>query len=223
MTTVDSDRFLKLLGRIEAGAEPEGWDKPAKLYVIYDASIGDCDQQYQQMPFAPVIRLGTYAAALCIPPYLFSSEPAHALFRWALNLAEGGPAVAPIIKMLRTPGLLGFAFQFEGWSKAATKEQREQYNDVDFATVAGSREVRAVVAVDIGPQYYQVGRIRGDQPTSLLFPPGKARGAIAESLFTSVAVMLGLPIPPIKAVPVGWTWDKFTDMPVSVSGMESSL
>lgn len=212
--TIDPDLISQLLTRVEADAHRRGWDEPAEIYVLYDASDRETDQAYRSlMSFrGPAIRRQHYAAQAAMPRAALDGHPVHALFRFSLNLraSEEHPAPAAVIGMLRQPGFLGVAFQSEGWMRTANSlEERDALGDVRFADIPGSVETRHVHAVDTEGNEYVAFRERGKKPR--LERPGfggmeHMGGAIIESLRAIVALVAGLPVPEIDNVPSQWDW-----------------
>lgn len=215
MTDIDPDAIGRLLLRVEADAHRRGWDQPAVLYVLYDARDSETDRVYRHLMGirGPAIRVQPYAAQSAVPGYALDGNPAHALFRFALNIkGSDHPIVEAVVGMMRQPGFVGMAFLYEGYARSyGTREERDAEGDVLFADMPGSVEMRGVLAADIGGIDYLVARSRGEKP--VLSRAGdfeEAGGSIIESLRVIVAKVADRPLPELVNKPTRWTWERET-------------
>jgi hypothetical protein len=213
--TPDPEVIGRLLMRIESDAHRRGWDESPDLYVLYDARDHESDSAYRNVLASrrgPAVRVAPYAAQSAVPQSALDGNPAHALFRFALNVSGGEhPAVEYVLATLRQRGFLGLAFLHEGWTRTvASQEERAALGDVRFADIPGSVEMRFVAGYDIAGVDYVVSRARGKSPELHSTSSGdfkEVTGAIYESLRIIVAKVAGLPVPEWENVPSRWDWD----------------
>ena len=212
--TPDPDLIGRLVLRVEADAHRGGWDAPAALYVLYDTTDPDTDATYRDV-MAPrrgaPVRCHPYAGQSAVPESAFHGNPAHALFRFALNTRGDHPMADLVLGTIRRPGFLGLAFLYEGWMRTAkTKEERDALGAVRFADIPGSVELRSIMAADIAGNDYLVMRERGQKPELHRGDDddlNEMSGAIIESLRSIVAKVAGLPLPDLDTIPSQWDWD----------------
>jgi hypothetical protein len=209
VSALDQEALGRLLLRVEAEAHRRGWDEPAAFYVLYDARDQATDRAYRSIMsgMGSAIRVAPYAAQSAIPAAVFDGNPAHALFRFNLNLRSNHAMIKVLLDHFRQPGFVGVAFQVETWMRYAdSKEERDALGPKRFAGLVGSIEARHVMAADIAGKDYVVQRQRGEKPV-ILEDIGEMEGAVVESLRAIVAAIQGQPMPEVDNVPSLWNWD----------------
>lgn len=207
--TVDTHAMTQLILDVEARANSRGWDKPPAFYVLYDPTDAATEDAYRFLAaqLGAPIRSGGYAAQEAIPPAIFSGSPSHGLFRMAFNLAYSDhPPALVVAKVMAQPGFVGAAFMCEGWQRSYQSRQAyDQERSTEtrrLADIPGSIEQRSVFVHLVDGTDLMVVRRRGQAPISAT----RLEGSVIESLRTIVAVVAGLPLPPVPTLPSGWVW-----------------
>lgn len=212
MTQIDKAQVSRLLERVELQTHREGWDKPARLHLIYDTAHRASHRAYQKTIAVsqgqPVRCADTsYAAQSLVSARMFGpGNPAHALFRLAWNLASSThPVVRGFAAILSQPAFMGLAFTFEGWGRVGTLAERASWGEKAFVDMPGSIESRTVFGTDVNDDTYYISRNRGE-PAQDLSAKGCPKGAVVECLATIVAKVAGKPVHPMNGAPRGFNW-----------------
>lgn len=175
----------KLLRRIEAYNHADGWHDDAHMtvYAIYDHHdvVTATVIQRATSNMGKPIRNSRYSAAPMIPPRMFDFafhriglQPSAALERFAFNAAYidentsfsageewVGESTMILRRMLRMPGILGFAISSEAYgNKNVSSEQLRPY--VHIGETEGAKELRTVLMVDMQDRVHAVVRHRGE-------------------------------------------------------------
>jgi hypothetical protein len=183
----DVNTLGQLLLRAEAVTHRDGWDEPARVFVLVDAeeqpNTAAEFQQRMRREGQPV-RVGGYLAQPLLGPGVFvamaSIRPPDLLRQFGLGLAYGPsevPALARERELLRAPGVVGFAIVHEAW----VNEDPTRPAGVRLADVPGSYEARMLLAATLTGEVVAARRRRG-QPPSLLSDTWKMRGELLVSL-----------------------------------------
>lgn len=173
MTVVAPDRFSRLMRKIEGLADVAGWDAFPAAYVVYDlaeaetaAAFDYCMARHPSL--GPPVKVGGYAAQQLIAGAWFirdGIEPATALTNFALNLAyaDSEPDIQQMIGVLRRPGVLGFAFCYEGYGSLDMQNApRVLLGEFDHVSdLPDAEEGRVVQGHDVQNRQYRVTRRRG--------------------------------------------------------------
>jgi hypothetical protein len=194
----------RLLRRLEADAERDGWHESAvmSVFVIYDhhdVVTDDLLRRVMARMGAPV-RTARYTAQPMLPRRVFAQAvlpqdtgPHVGLRRFVMNLAyadsehgdevEGG--VEAMRDLLRVPGLVAFAACYEAWGQRNLAPQALRgaiSGGGHLRDLPDSQEVRLVMAVDAQDRVHRVLRVRGEPAELLLSDDGRVRGDVSTSL-----------------------------------------
>lgn len=189
--TVDSEAFAELMRRVEADRHRDGWDQPARIYVVYDWDHPETDAMFRRFFSSrcgrPVRWRPYIAHPIAIPEAM--SKPSVALYLLANNLRNHAAGTmlpgretlaAATAAMLRQPGVVGVAMCVEAWARKAALPEGHGPDEADareaalahlyqgrksLADVPGSVENRIMVGVDITGQECTWYRVRGGKPT----------------------------------------------------------
>lgn len=198
----DPVRVGELLLAVEASVHRDGWDEPARLYVLTQAGA----LVRSGISFHTPVHAGGLTALSIAPPMAFHGNPAHALFKVAWAASQGLPAAGLFVALIGSvPGFVGLAFVVESWMRRDMSDaERDALGERSFADIPGSLEARMVHARDCADRMYAVSRPRGEQPRLSLPGDGHPEGSIVESLAVLVAAATGRPLPELTGVPRGW-------------------
>ncbi len=137
----------------EGIAHAAGWDNAPVLLLVNNTDGGEflavspAPHQPVHLDDDPVVGLAISAAAL-----------------ESMNVPLD-PLVAD--------SFAAFVWLHEGWS--ISMELTEKYPDRDPVDIPGAREVRQCIAVDCGGRYYQLTRVRGEEPELMVLRAGDER------------------------------------------------
>ena len=188
--TVDADAFAELLRRVEADRHRDGWDQPARIYIVYGWEHPETDTVFRRLfsgRCGRPVRWRPYIAhPIAIPEAM--AMPAVAVFLMANNLrhhvagttrpGRENAAAAPAA-LLKQPGIVGIAMCMEVWCKKGaspgrglpySEERDAALRDLyqgqkSLADVPGAVENRVMTGVDITGQDCTWYRERGGKPT----------------------------------------------------------
>lgn len=201
MTDVDSARFGRLLRKVEGLADAEGWDADPATYVVYNTAEEETAATFdycmaRNAALGPPVKLGGYAAQQFIASTWYQRHgvaPWVALSNFALNLAyaQDVPEVQQMRRILRQPGVAGFAFRYEAYGTDDRQNvPRLILGEFDHVReLPDAAEGRVVHGHDVQGRQYRVTRYRG-QPAEL-DTSGRWRGDFSTAMGLLCDVLAG--------------------------------
>jgi hypothetical protein len=178
---LDSDTDMDgLLIKIEASAHREGWDGPAKLYVIYDATDLETDHHYRRLMgmnprLGPSVGHGGLRAQAFLNEEFFHElvesrgeprlEVGEAFRNAAVNIAyaDEEESVNIVRRVLLGPSTLGFAFCGETYKIGMSWEEQKRDHRA-IADIPGAKKARICIGIDKAERMWMLTRVRGKKP-----------------------------------------------------------
>ncbi len=185
MTDIDQIRMASVMLSHEARIHRFGWDEPPQLFLVYDTAEAATDRRLRayrvsDRNFQVTTRVSGYAAKAFITTW--PADPTLCLQSMALSLAGVAPVphvAAPLMEMLRLPGVLGVGLASEVWVKPQVGREvvdANLYRNVRIRNMPGAREERHVWLMDFTGRLHILIRTRGGRP-EVHSSPQQAHGA----------------------------------------------
>jgi len=181
--TIELSHAVRLLRRVEAHHDQQGWHPHANMhvYVVYDhhdvVTGGAIERTMQRM--GPPVRNSRYSAQPMLPSRLFAAVeaeqglyPPAALYRFAFNTAYADStlieATEPVTaesleafrELVRMPGVLGYIACSEAHMLVGDRATEAHRRRVRFAQMPDAVELRTAMMVDVEDRVHSVARPR---------------------------------------------------------------
>lgn len=214
--SVELAHAVRLLRRVEAHHDQQGWHSHANMhvYVVYDhhdVVTGAIIERVMRGSGEPV-RNSRYSAQPMLPSRMFAAaweasgiKAPAALYRFAFNTAyadtgairsngdgddaEHADGLEVFRELLRMPGILGYIVCSEAHLLEGDLANQAHRSGTPFALVPGSVEVRAAYMVDVDNRVSVVHRNRGE--TAEVLPDCDLGGRVINSLRMMMDLSLG--------------------------------
>lgn len=167
---IDAGRVQRLLQSHEARLHRFGWERSPQLLVLYDTAEPETDRLFRlyrtaDPHFHVTTRVAGYATKAIITSW--PAQPSECLRAMALGLIALGQGIgAPVLELLRRPGVLGVGWADEGWTKVGGRDVVEAriHNNISVRDMPGRKEERILWGLDLQGRLHMVTRARGDRP-----------------------------------------------------------